>query len=88
MTRDKRVQKAKGCELIACLMKARRTVPEITEMVDISEEVARLWIASLQESGLVRIAGVRKLTGTGTRGPSPVEYEWQTAPFALEDMTL
>lgn len=84
MTKTRRSTRDQGCEIIACLQKARRIIPEIVEMVDVSEAGARDWITALKAAGLVRIVGTRSVA-PGYRGPKPTEYEWQSTPFALED---
>lgn len=73
-----------GCEIVAALAKAPRTIYDLVEMVGCSEMVARYWVDDLRESGLVRICAYEERVG-GSSGRRCVRYEWQARPFELPD---
>ena len=78
----------KVSEIIAALQKAPRTVEELLEMTDASEQTARRWLDGFHESGLVRICEriPRVLDGKHVSGRRRIRWEWQTSPFALPDV--
>lgn len=73
-----------GCEIVAALVKAPRTIDDLLQMVDCSEMVARYWVQDLRESGLVRISAYLDRAGA-TTGRRRVRYAWQASPFEMPD---
>lgn len=75
-------------EIIASLQKGSRTIQDLLDMTEASEQTVRRWIEGFHESGLVRIAEYipRVVDGKHVSGRRRIRWEWQAAPFALPDV--
>lgn len=75
-------------EIIAALMKAPRTVHDLLEMTEASEQTTRRWLEGLHGSGVIRICEriPRVVDGRHVSGRRRIRWEWQTSPFALPDV--
>jgi transposase len=63
-------------EIIASLMKADRTAPEVAAMTGCHVRTVSGWLRAFRQSGLVREV---KTDGVSAR------WAWQRTPFELED---
>lgn len=72
-----------GCEIIAALIKADRTVNGAADMAGCSSSCAYRWMTELRSSGLVYRRGY---ADEGKRGAQAVVYAWQSSPFAQADL--
>ena len=73
-----------ACEMIAALVKADRTIPELAEMTGCHWETCANWIRAFQMSGLIYRNGKRPARGWG--GKRAQIYAWQPSPFAKVDV--
>lgn len=62
-------------EIIRALMDGPKTVDDLLDFVDMSEEIVRLWLQAFHESGIVRLTARR-----------PQVYAIQSKPFAQPDV--
>jgi len=74
----------KRAEIIAALLKGKRTRLELSEMTGSKLRCIDAWLSALRDSGVVRIAGYRDM-GEEFRGKRPREWEMQRQPFAMDD---
>lgn len=75
-------------EIIASLQKGARTVQELLDMTEASEQTIRRWLDGFHDSGLVRVSEriPRVLDGKSVSGRRRIRWEWQASPFALPDV--
>ena len=75
-------------EIIASLQKGARTIQDLLDMTEASEQTVRRWIEGFHGSGLVRIAEYipRCVDGKHVSGRRRIRWEWQIAPFEKPDV--
>lgn len=76
-------------EIVASLMWEPKTVDQVVEVTGCAVSTARSWIRAFHASGLVRIAARlprEKFEGAQQYGRRRIMWEWQTKPFAQEDV--
>lgn len=71
-----------GPQIIAALAARPITVKDICRQLAVKESVASRWIKSLEEVGMVRVAGYGPRAANNVR---PALYKLQSEPFARAD---
>jgi hypothetical protein len=51
--------RARVAEMLAALMKAQRTVPELVDLLEMRHQYVTAWLKEMHASGVTRIAGKR-----------------------------
>ncbi len=82
MTRPIRSACTVGAEIIATLMHAPRSWPEVIEQVGLSNPSSDKWLAELRASGVIHILRYERRTKHGRHARI---YALQSKPFALPD---
>lgn len=64
----------KMADVVSCLVKAPRTVPELCDVTGISPDCARRYLSALTDEGIVE---AKRLPRPKTKGGnSPILYRW------------